>query len=184
LASTIVERSFGAPAATIVTIMIVVSAFASMFANLLGYSRIPYAAAAGGQFFPVFARLHPKHRVPHVSLLVIGLLALPACLLSLDQVFSALTTGMVLIQSVAQIVALAVIRARGVRSPYRMWMYPIPALIALAGWIFVFCSAGLGAIAFGFVTLAIGAAIFLFGARRVRRWPFGAYDSIARRNSG
>jgi amino acid transporter len=172
IASAIVERSFGAPAATGVTLLIIVSAFASMYANLLGYSRIPYAAAAQGQFLRPFAHLHPTHRFPDVSLLTIGLLALPAALLPLDAVFNALTTGMVLIQSVAQIVALGVVRARGIRSPYRMWLYPLPALIALACWIFVFWSAGPAAISFGMVTLAIGAAVFLIRAAQQHRWPF------------
>ncbi len=174
LASAIVERSFGTGAALVVTVLIVISAFASMFANLLGYSRIPYAAAIDGEFFAIFGHLDPKGRFPDVALLAIGLLALPACFLSLDAVFNALTTGMVLIQSVAQIVALFVLRARGIRSPYRMWLFPLPALIALAGWIFVFVSAGGGAIAFGLVTLAIGAAVFLVRALRGRRWPFGS----------
>jgi amino acid transporter len=172
LASAIVERSFGAPAAVGVTLSIIVCGFASMFANLLGYSRIPYAAAVEGQFPSAFAHLHPTARFPDVALLVIGILALPACLLSLDQVFNALTTGMVLIQSVAQIVALGVVRRRGIRSPYRMWLYPLPALIALCGWLFVFLSAGSAAIAFGIVTLLIGSAVFLVGAARRRHWPF------------
>jgi amino acid transporter len=172
IASAIVERSFGAPAATGVTLLIIVSAFASMYANLLGYSRIPYAAAAQGQFLRPFAHLHPTHRFPDVSLLTIGLLALPAALLPLDAVFNALTTGMVLIQSVALIVALGVVRARGIGSPYRMWMYPVPALVALACWIFVFWSAGPAAISFGMVTLAIGAAVFLTRAAQQHRWPF------------
>jgi amino acid transporter len=175
LASAIVERSFGAPAATGVTLLIIVSAFASMYANLLGYSRIPYAAAAEGQFLRPFAHLHPTLRFPDVSLLTIGLLALPAALLPLDTVFNALTTGMVLIQSVAQIVALGVIRARGIRSPYRMWLYPLPALVALACWSFVFLSAGRGAISFGLVTLALGSAVFFVRAAQTRRWPFGRH---------
>jgi amino acid transporter len=174
LASAIVEQSFGGLAATAVTALIVVSAFASMYANLLGYSRIPYAAAEQGQFLRAFAHLHPTHRFPDVSLLTIGLLALPACLLPLDAVFNALTTGMVLIQSIAQIVALGLLRARGVRSPYRMWLYPIPALIALAGWVFVFWSAGGKAIAFGVVTLAVGTGVFLARAAQQRTWPFTA----------
>ncbi len=172
LASAIVARSFGAGPATAVTILIIVSAFASMYANLLGYSRIPYAAAVEGQFLRPFAHLHPDHRFPDVSLLTIGLLALPAALLPLDAVFNALTTGMVLIQSVAQIVALGVLRARGVRSPYRMWLYPLPALVALTGWLFVFASAGGKAIAFGLVTLAIGCGAFFVRASRCRSWPF------------
>ncbi len=175
LASAIVERSFGTGAATTLTVLIVVSAFASMYANLLGYSRVPYAAAVDGQFLRPFAHLQPTHRFPDVSLLTIGLLALPACLLPLDAVFNALTTGMVLIQSIAQIVALAVLRSRGVRSPYRMWLYPLPALIALAGWVFVFCSAGGPAIAFGILTLAIGAAVFLARAVQQRSWPFAQH---------
>jgi amino acid transporter len=172
IASAIVERSFGAPAATAVTILIIVSAFASMYANLLGYSRIPYAAAAQGQFLRPFAHLHPRLRFPDISLLTIGLAALPAALLPLDAVFNALTTGMVLIQSVAQIVALGVVRARGIRAPYRMWLYPMPALIALAGWIFVFWSAGPAAIAFGAVTLGLGGGVYLVRAAQRRRWPF------------
>jgi amino acid transporter len=177
LASAIVERSFGAPAATGVTVLIIVSAFASMYANLLGYSRIPYAAAAEGQFLRPFAHLHPTLRFPDVSLVTIGMLALPAALLPLDTVFNALTTGMVLIQSIAQIVALGVLRGRGIRSPYRMWLYPVPALIALACWVFVFLSAGLGAIAFGVVTLAIGSAVYLIRAVQARRWPFEHRES-------
>ena len=86
--------------------------------------------------------------------------------------FNALTTGMVLIQSVAQIVALGVVRARGIRSPYRMWLYPLPALVALGCWIFVFWSAGIGAISFGVVTLAIGTAVYLVRAAQTNRWPF------------
>lgn len=173
LASAIVERSFGGLAAASVTVLIILCAFASVYANLLGYSRIPYAAARDGAFLPAFAHVHGKHRFPDVSLLAIGLLALPACLLSLDQVFNALMTGMILIQSIAQLVALAVIRARGIRSPYRMWMYPVPAIVALCGWTFVFVSAGRGAIAFGIITLAIGTSIFLSRALIARRWPFG-----------
>ena len=172
LASAIVERAFGAAAAGVLTVLIIVGAFASMYANLLGYSRIPFAAAADGEFLRPFAHLHPRLRFPDVSLLVMGLLALPACLLPLDAVFNALTTGMVLIQSIAQLVALATIRSRGVRSPYRMWLYPLPALIALAGWSFVFISAGSAAMAFGIATLALGTGSFFVRARLRSSWPF------------
>jgi len=89
-----------------------------------------------------------------------GVLALPACFFPLDAIINALTTGIVLIQSIAQIVALAVVRARRVRAPYRMWLYPLPALLALAGWIYVFLSAGGPAIAFGVVSLGAGIAVY------------------------
>jgi hypothetical protein len=53
-----------------------------------------------------------------------------------------------------------------------MWLFPIPAIIAAAGWIYVFKSAGSGPIAFGVLTLAAGAAVFLVRAGRKHEWPF------------
>jgi amino acid transporter len=172
LASSIVEQAFGSGAASAVTVLILVTAFASVYGGLLGFSRIPYAAAVDGVFLRAFARVHPRDRFPNVSLLAIGLLALPACFFPLDQVINALTTGIVLIQSVAQIAALAMLRSRGARAPYRMWLYPLPALVALAGWIFLFVSAGTGAILFGIGTLAAGVVVFVTRAAIRREWPF------------
>jgi amino acid transporter len=174
VASAIVERSFGVVAAGAITLLVLVTAFASVYGNLLGYSRIPYAAARDGVFLPAFAHLHPRHRFPDVSLVAIGVLALPACLFALDQIINALTTGIVLIQSIAQIVALAVVRARGIRAPYRMWLFPVPALIAFVGWAYIFEQAGTSAIVFGLVTLAAGVATFCLWASRTRAWPFAA----------
>jgi len=172
VASAIVQHSFGAIAAGLVTILILLTAFASVYGNLLGYSRVPYAAAADGVFLRPFAHIDQRHKFPDVSLLVMGLLALIGCLFPLDQVINALTTGIVLIQSIAQIVALAVIRRRGITAPYRMWLYPVPALLALAGWIFIFQSAGGPAIIFGIVSLVAGAVAYLVRARRRAEWPF------------
>ncbi len=174
VASAVVEAAFGTVAATVVTLLILVTAFASVYGNLLGYSRVPFAAAEDGVFLRPFAHLHPKHRFPDVSLVVMGLIALPACLLPLDRVINALTTGIVLIQSIAQIAALAAIRARGIRAPYRMWLYPVPALLALAGWLYIFAAAGREAIVFGIVSIAAGALVFVLRAARAREWPFAA----------
>ncbi len=176
LASVIVERAFGGAAASVVTVLILITAFASVYGGLLGFSRIPYAAAVDGVFLRAFARVHPISRFPNVSLVVIGLLALPACFFPLDAVINALTTGIVVIQSIAQIVALGVIRARGTRAPYRMWLFPLPAIVALAGWLFLFFSAGSGAIAYGLLTLAAGCGVFLARAGVRREWPFRRPD--------
>ncbi len=172
VASAIVEQRFGAGAAIAVTVLVLITAFASVYGNLLAFSRIPYAAALDGIFLRPFAHVHGRLRFPDASLAAIGLLALPACLFPLDQVINALTTGIVLIQSVGQIAALFVMRARGERAPYRMWFFPVPALIALAGWIYVYVSAGRDAIAYGVVTLAAGAAVYLVRAAIRREWPF------------
>jgi amino acid transporter len=172
IASVVVERAFGVAAAGIVTVLILLTAFASVYGNLLAFSRVPFAAATDGVFLRAFAHVHPRMRFPDVSLLVIGLLALPACLLSLGDVITALLAGMVLIQPIAQIAALILLRARGIRSPYRMWLFPLPAIVALAGWCYAFASAGWAAIAFGLLTIGAGAGVFLIWAARSGEWPF------------
>ncbi len=164
LASTIVERVAGAPAATGITVLILITAFASVYGVLLNSSRIPYAAALDGNFLRSFAHVHGRHRFPDVSLVVIGIIALVACFFTLDQVINALLAGIVLTQSVAQIAALLVMRARGERAPYRMALYPLPALLALAGWIYIFCSAGVPAIAFGILGILLGACVYFVRA--------------------
>lgn len=173
VASAIVEHAFGVIAAGIVTVLILVTAFASVYGNLLGYSRVPYAAAEDGVFLAPFAHLHPRHRFPDVSLVAMGLIALPLCVLTLDQVINALTTGLIIIQSVAQIIGLFLIRVRGIRAPYRMWLFPLPAIAALVGWSYLFVMAGTGAIIFGIVSLVCGAAVFVVRARFRCEWPFG-----------
>jgi len=166
--SSLVAAAFGAPAAIVVTVLILVTAFASVYGNLLGYSRIPYAAAREGGFLRAFAHLHPTGGFPSVSLAAIGLAALPACLFPLDAIISALTAGSVLIGSLAQIAALVARRASGARAPYRMWGYPAPAIVAAIGWIYLFCSSGTGAIAFGVGSLGLGAVVYMIAFRRQR----------------
>ena len=144
------------------TALVLWTAFGSVFALLLGYSRIPYAAALDGTFFRVFGRLHPTKRFPHVSLLLIGVIAIAASTLSLGMVIDALITTRILVQFIGQVVALTLLRrnAPDMPRPFRMWLYPLPNLVALFGWIFLFATSGWDVIAFGLGTLA---------ARRRRR---------------
>jgi hypothetical protein len=172
VASTAIENTWGLWAARGVTLLILVTAFASLFGNLAGFARIPFAAARDGEFFPAFARLHPEGQFPHISLLVIGVASLAACFFDLGTVIAILTAGIVLIQSVAQIVALFVIHARGERAPFRMWLFPLPAVIALAGWLYAFAYTGALAIGAGIGWLLIGLCAYLITARVQRRWPF------------
>ncbi len=178
IASTIVEQSWGTTAAKIVTVLILVTAFASVYGNLVGFARIPYAAARDGEFFKPFAHLNERGQFPDVALLVIGAAALVACILPLDQVLAVLTAGIVLIQGVAQVVALFVARARGA-APFRMWLFPIPAIVALGGWLYAFVYTGAFAIAVGIGWLLAGACAYLVTARVQRRWPFVAAILLA-----
>lgn len=168
----VVEHAWGRTAAVAVTGLVLVTAFASLYGNLLGFSRIPFAAARDGAFLRVFARLHPRKEVPYVSLFAVGALSLIASLFTLDQVIAFLTAGIVLIQGIAQILALAVVRARQSAAPFRMPLYPLPALVALGGWAWAFVATGSGAIALGVGWLAIGTVLYIAIARVERWWPF------------
>jgi amino acid transporter len=179
IVSIFMERIYGSGVASVFTAMVLWTAFGSVFALLLGYSRIPYAAANDGYFFRVFGRLHPTKRFPYVSLLVIGLVAIGCSFLSLGTVIDALITTRILVQFMGQIGALALLRKRrpDMPRPYRMWLYPLPALVALFGWIFLFATTDPRVIAWGLVSLALGVVAFLLWSSQKRTWPFGSAEA-------
>jgi amino acid transporter len=174
IVSIFMERLYGPGVATVFTLMILWTAFGSVFALLLGYSRIPYAAARDGYFFKAFARLHPSKDFPHVSLLVLGAISIVACLFSLGIVIDAIIATRILVQFIGQVAG--VVRLRQVRPdlprPYRMWLYPLPAAVAFLGWLFIFVTTDVRVIAFGVGILALGVGCFLLWSRHVRQWPF------------
>jgi amino acid transporter len=174
IVSVFMERLYGTHVATLFTAMVLWTAFGSVFALLLGYSRIPYAAALDGTFFRVFGKVHPEKHFPHVSLVVIGVIAILCSTFALGMVIDALLTTRILVQFIGQVVA--VIRLRAVRPdmprPFRMWLYPLPALVALLGWIFVLGTSDPLVILFGLGTLALGVAAFFGWSWRTGHWPF------------
>ena len=167
-------RAYGNVGGTCIAILILVASFGSVFAILLGYSRIPYAAARGGQFFSVFGHLHPKGKFPDVSLLAMGICAAIACLFSLESLITALIVTQTLLQFAAQCVAVILLRRqkRAIGDAYRMPLYPMPALIALGGWIYIVVTSGAVYIALAGIFLILGIAIFLLRARQQVSWPF------------
>ncbi|HWD00434.1 MAG TPA: APC family permease [Candidatus Sulfopaludibacter sp.] len=162
IAAEFMEKLYGTGAASAVTVLVLWTAFASVFALLLGYSRIPYAAAVNGHFFSAFGRLHPSGKFPHVSLLVMGLLSMAASLWNLDVVISALLTSRILIQFMGQVLALRYLRKYrpDVPRPFRMWLYPLPSVVAFVGWAYIFLTSGWMFAAFGVGTLGLGVAAF------------------------
>src|SRR5881409_3089303 len=174
--SIFMERIYGSRIATVFTAMILWTAFGSVFALLLGYSRVPYAAAKDGYFFRMFARLHPSQGFPYVSLVVLGIISILAGLVSLGTVIDALITMRILVQFIGQIGAVTLLRRRAsdMPRPYRMWLYPLPSLVALLGWIFIFATTPPTVIAFGMGALLLGVLAFAAWSWRGRTWPFGA----------
>ncbi|HKB53349.1 MAG TPA: APC family permease [Ramlibacter sp.] len=172
--SIFMQQIYGHTVAAWFTLLILWTAFSSVFALLLGYSRIPYAAARDGYFFRAFARLHPTGRFPHVSLLVLGLLAIVCSALSLGAVIDALLVTRIVVQFIGQVGAVALLRRRrpDLSRPYRIWLYPLPLGIALVGWVFVFATTEPPVLAFGLGVLAMGVAGFALWSWRGRTWPF------------
>ena len=172
--SLFMEKVYGPRIATLFTAMVLWTTVGSVFALLLGYSRIPYAAAQDGYFFRIFGRLHPRKQFPHVSLLVIGGMSILCSFVSLGMVIDALMTTRILVQFIGQIFAVTLLRRRAPAGerPYRIWLYPLPSLVALAGWIYIFATSEVKIILFGLGTLAAGMLFFLIWSFATRRWPF------------
>ena len=168
------EKVYGRTVATFFTAAILWTAFGSVFALLLGYSRIPYAAAKDGYFFKAFARLHPKGAFPsHFA---------ARCRRRLHRLQLLLAWhGDRRADHHADPGAVHRADRRADAAPaaqaaepgaYRMWLYPLPSLVALAGWIFVFATSDASVILFGLGTLLVGVAAFGLWSWRRKEWPF------------
>src|SRR6267154_683878 len=175
IASLFVERLYGQAAARFATGMILWIAVASAFSVLLGASRVPYSAAQDGNFFPVFAKVHPTKHFPHVSLLVLaGLAFLFSISLKLKQAIAGILAMRLLVQFIGQAVGVILLRRRrGTQGlPFKMWFYPLPAVLTMIGWAWLFWQTG-ATRKWGLAEIALGALAFLIRAREMRQWPFG-----------
>jgi amino acid transporter len=176
--SALMEKIYGSRIASLFTLLVLWTAFGSVFALLLGYSRVPYAAAREGYFFSVFGRLHPTKGFPHVSLLVLGLISIVCSFFSLGIVIDALIATRILVQFVGQIAGVILLRRRRpeMARPYHIWLYPATTIVALVGWLFIFATTGVAVMLFGLGVLALGSAAFLLWSYRLRQWPFATGD--------
>ena len=182
--SVFMERVYGHWAANLATGLIMWTAFASVFSLLLGYSRVPYAAAADGNYFPAFAKLHPKYNFPYVSLLALGGVAALFCFLPLPDVIAALVVIRILLQFLVQAVGVIVLRIRRpeLARPFRMWLFPLPALFAIVGFVFVLIKRpnAVREIRYAALLLAMGLGVYFVRAWRSREWPFSALPEMAK----
>jgi amino acid transporter len=174
IVSDLMQKLYGSTVAQVMTGLILFTTFASLFAVLLGYSRVPYAAAVDGRFFAVFGRLHRTKNFPYISVAFIGITSAFASLLDLSDLITALIVIQVLVQFMAQVVAVTLIRRYrpDIHRPFQMWLYPITSIIAFAGWGFILAASGLKFILWGFALVAFGVCAYLWRARTQREWPF------------
>ena len=179
-----IQRLYGPKAATVMTVLILWTTFASIFAVMLGYSRVPYAAAVDGRFFKPFARVHPTKRFPTFSLLLIGGASMAACWLELPTLITALIVIQIIARDLAQVIAVTLIRRNrpDIHLPFKMWLYPIPSIIAFAGWVYILSTNGARFVLLGVGLLIVGIGAYLLVARRRGEWPFetGANEAAAK----
>jgi len=183
--STLMERVYGRGAGSVISVLVMWTAFASVFSLTLGYSRVPYAAALDGNYFRVFARVHPVHRIPYVSVLALAGVAALFCFLRLADLIAALVVIRIVLQYLVQAVGVIVLRIRRpeMARPFRMWLYPAPALVAAGSFVFILVSrAGfLREIRYAAVILVVGIVVYGVRAWRRREWPFGGEWLVVRR---
>jgi APA family basic amino acid/polyamine antiporter len=174
--STVMQRIYGDWAGSLVTLLVIWTGFASLFSLLLGYSRIPYAAALDGNYFKRFAAVHPRFHIPHVSLLSLGFTAAVFCLFRLRDLIAALVVIRVCLQFLLQGIGLIILRARHPEAPrpFRMWLYPGPALLSIIGFTFLLVSRENFSreIKIAALIALSGALLFLIRAWNKSTWPF------------
>ena len=174
IGSIFMQKIWGTKIAQIFTFLILWTAFGSIFTLGLGYSRVPYAAARDGGFFRVFAKLHPTKDFPHVSLTLIILLSIAFSFFDLGTLISALIALRIIVQFIGQIGAVILLRRYkpDMPRPFRMWLYPLPALAALVGWYFLFLTTPTNQQWIAVGALALGLAAFLVWSKVTNAWPF------------
>jgi fructoselysine transporter len=174
LVSLVIERLYGHTAAKVMAVMVLWIALASVFSVLLGYSRVLYAAALDGNFFAIFARVHPTKHFPHVSLIVLGGVAfLFSISLNLETSITGILALRLLVQFVGQAVGVILLRRRWgtERLPFKMCFYPLPALLTIVGWVWLFWQTGVTR-KWGLLEIGLGVLAFLIRAKMMRQWPF------------
>jgi amino acid transporter len=178
LVADIAQSSFGRWAGRLMAALIIWTAFSSVFSLLLGYSRVPFAAAQDGSYFRFLAAVHPRHGIPHRSLVALGLVASAFCFFSLQQVITMLVVTRILLQFFFQQIGVILLRIQrpDLERPFRIPLYPLPPLAAMAGFLFIIVNRAhaLGGLAVAGGIAISGSLIYFLRARRLKQWPFAA----------
>jgi amino acid transporter len=165
---------YGAAGGMLVAVLILIASWGSALVVLLGFSRVPYAAARDGRFLRAFAVLHPRGQFPMLGLLYMGVMSAAACFFSLADLIAVLIVVQTLFQFVAQCIAVILLRRTTAPAAdrFRMPFFPLPALIAMAGWFYIAITSKPVHIAIGLSMRLGGAAVYLVRARSHSEWPF------------
>lgn len=180
--STFIERLYGIAAANTITVMILWVALASLFAVMLGYSRVPYAAAIDGAFFKVFGKLHPTKNFPYVSLLVLaGFAFVFSLLFKMKHVIDGILAMRIMVQFIGQAAGVILLRRRnGTKHlPYKMPLYPVPIILVIAMWLFIFYATGLAIILSFLIVFFSGLIVYFMYAKFQNQWPYKKQEDFS-----
>ena len=112
-----------------------------------------------------------------MSLIALGAVALLFCFFRLADVIAALVVTRILLQFLLQAVGVSILRIRRpeLPRPFRMWLYPIPALVASLGFVFILFvrTDSLVQVRYAIVILVSGLVVYMVRASRRGEWPFG-----------
>jgi amino acid transporter len=176
LVAEIARSALGKWAGYTIAALVMWTAFASVFSLLLGYSRVPFAAAQNGNYFRYLAAVHPKHGIPHRSLVALGLVGCVFCFFSLQQVITMLVVTRIVLQFFLQHIGVMLLRVKRpeLNRPFRIPLYPLPPLLAMAGFTFILVNRNkaLGGLAVAGGIALSGTVIYLVRAKTLRQWPF------------
>jgi amino acid transporter len=100
----------------------------------------------------------------------VGISSAIACLLDLEALVTALIVIQTIIQSLAVVAAVPMLRRTrpDIARPFSMWLYPVPCVIAFAGWTYIVATSGATYILAGFGLLGLGIAAYSKGTRAKR----------------
>lgn len=114
-------------------------------------------------------------------MLALGAVAIAACFLRLADIIAALVVIRIMIQFLFQTVGVIVLRVRrpDLPRPFRMWLYPVPALVATLGFLFVLVERRnfLKEIRYAVILLIAGIVVYMVRSLRRKEWPFGEAGS-------
>jgi amino acid transporter len=172
-AARVAQIAYGSWGGSVVSLLVMWTAFASVFSLLAGYSRIPFAAARDGNFFSIFQKVHPEQKFPQNSVLLLGGLAALFCVFRLRDLVSALVVIRILLLFLLQAVGAAIWRVTHPEKPrpFRMWLYPLPVLVTVAGFSLVLYDKR-GLVARGVLFAVLGVSVYLARSVRTSQWPF------------
>jgi len=177
------EEVIGKGFAQFFTVVVVITIFGSVYSMMAGFQHLLYAGAKDGFFFDVFAKRHPTKDIPHVALITLAVLSGAWCFFSLDTVIDAMTTLLVFLQFIGQAIGLLYYRYVTPKEEqpdgWRMPLYPLPVIIQIVLFFFIFITSpswllygGDPILDFSVIFMALGVVLFLFRAKSKKQWPF------------